>query len=143
AGPAAVQFQPSAWRYEYRGAAVTERYDVRREGVEQSFVVHERPAAAGDLVIRGRFLTRLATPERAALHAPLVLRGPAGEALVGYGSAIAFDASGSSTPVTTACTGGTVVLTVPAAWLAGARFPVTVDPLISMTVRSMTGAVQN
>ena len=46
-----------------RPGGIEERYEVRAAGLYQSFVFPERPAGAGDLVVRGRVTTEL---ERAA-----------------------------------------------------------------------------
>ena len=45
-------------RYGHPGGVV-ERYELRREGVEQSFVFPEPPPGAGELVVRGRLQTCL------------------------------------------------------------------------------------
>lgn len=42
------------YRYEHRYAKVVETYDVRSDGVEQTFTIADRPAGSGDLVVRGR-----------------------------------------------------------------------------------------
>jgi hypothetical protein len=132
-GGARPEHHRQAWRYEYRYGTVTEAYDVRADGVEQSFVVHVRPACAGDLVVEGRFATRLSPAASLvqAAHAALTFADAAGQPLVRYGKAFAIDALGRSTPVTTGFDGARVQLTVPAAWLEHAAFPVVVDPLTS------------
>lgn len=115
------------WRYEYRFGPITEAYDVRVEGLEQTFVLHQRPAA-GDLVIRGVVTSRLRAPNVASAHQALVFADEQGQAIVSYGSAVAFDARGDRVLVDTACTDGTITLTLSGAWLEHAALPVTVDP---------------
>jgi hypothetical protein len=122
------------WRYEYDHGGVVEAYDVRPDGVEQSFVVARRPARAGDLVVTGRIDSALAAAPAAAAQQELVFRAANGAAIVRYGAAIAFDAAGRVAPVTTAYDGDAVRLAVGADWLAGATFPVTIDPLTSPVV---------
>jgi hypothetical protein len=117
------------WRYEYRFAAMTEAYDVRADGLEQTFVFPQRPAGDGDLVVRGRFATDL-TPAAQA-DGSLVFADAEGRALIRYGMATAIDADGRQLPLVTLCQGNVATLTVPASWLAGASFPLTVDPLLT------------
>ena len=57
-------------RVEYDRGAVTERYDVGVDGVEQSFVFHERPVGAGDLVVRFDLTTELTIAREGARVAP-------------------------------------------------------------------------
>jgi hypothetical protein len=123
----------SRYEYRYGDGGVTEAYDVRADGVEQTFVIAARPPVQGDLVVEGRIDTKLvpvAGDVRAA-HTELVFADRAGVPLVSYGKAFARDARGDTTEVTTSLEGSDVRLCVPAAWLAEATFPVTVDPLTS------------
>lgn len=46
-------------RFEYRRGPVVEAYDVRADGIEQTFVLAQRPAIAGDLVVEGTLSTEL------------------------------------------------------------------------------------
>ncbi len=123
------------WRFELRRGAVTEAYDVRKEGVEQTFVLHEAPGP-GALRIVGRLTTDLDAPPQAARHGALTFANDLGQAIVDYGAAIAFDATGRWTPLSTAWDGERVTLTLSAAWLAGATYPVVVDPLLASKVIS-------
>ena len=59
------------WRYEYRYPGVTEAYDVSEKGVEQTFVLHRRPAGNGDLVVRGTVTTKLVAKPQEPIHGPL------------------------------------------------------------------------
>lgn len=131
------------WRYEYRWPDMTEAYDVRAEGVEQSFVFARAPHLAGDLVVRGRIDTdlRLATEvPTAGAHTPLLFADAQGRPIVRYGAAFAYDAAGRQTEVLTAWHAGRITLTVPGAWLAGAVWPVTIDPLTSSVLVNSGGA---
>ena len=51
-------------RAEFDLGGLTEAYDLRLDGVEQTFVLATRPAAAGDLVIRGAVATALSCATR-------------------------------------------------------------------------------
>lgn len=117
-------------RCEYDLGAVVERYDVRSDGLEQSFVVAQRPPA-GDLVITGELTTTLRLPPSPARHGALALSLPDGRELVGYGAATAIDATGRQTPVTTTTDGKHVVLRMAAEAVAAATFPLVVDPLFA------------
>ena len=120
------------WRYEYRFRGVTEAYDLRPDGVEQTFVIAERPWQAGDLVVEGRIDTALVARPTQAAHQEIVFADAAGKPLVRYGKAFAFDAQGVTVAITTEFDGDSIRLVVPGDWLAAARFPVTVDPLTSI-----------
>lgn len=118
---------------EYDFGPVRERYEVRGEGLAQSFVLTRRPAA-GDLVITGVVHTPLLLAARPAAHAPLTLHLADGRAVIEYGVAVAIDADGTTTPMTTAVLGDRIELRLPAAALASATFPLVVDPLIANTL---------
>ncbi|MBK9386919.1 MAG: hypothetical protein IPN34_19060 [Planctomycetes bacterium] len=130
-----------ATRFTRHHAGFEERYDLRTEGVEQSFVFAELPQGEGDLVIEGLVATELRAAERSPLVGPLDFHGPAGEALVRYGAALAFDASGRTIDVATSYIDRVLSLHVPAAWLADAVLPVTVDPLLSRFMPTALGQV--
>ncbi len=108
---------------------VQERYEVRDDGVEQSFVVEHRPPA-GDLVVVGEVTTPLQMSESAARHGALSLGLPDGRNVVDYGAAFAIDANGARTPITTAVTKGRIELRVAAEVVAHAAFPLVLDPLV-------------
>ena len=129
----------SAWRYEYRYAAVTEAYDVREDGVEQTFVIAQRPAGEGDLVVTGRIETKLQAESVQGLHGAITFRDGLGNPIVSYGAAFAIDANGTKIPMTSSYVGGELSLTLAAASLANAAFPLTVDPLTT-SVLIATGA---
>ncbi|MBK9385784.1 MAG: hypothetical protein IPN34_13320 [Planctomycetes bacterium] len=109
----------------------TERYEIRPEGVEQLFLLAERPDAHGDLVIRGAIETPLQAAARARQHAEIVFRDEAGAALVSYGAALAYDAGGRTIAMPSSFQEGEIALHLDGAWLAQASFPVTIDPLAS------------
>ncbi|MBI5852156.1 MAG: hypothetical protein HZB39_14170 [Planctomycetes bacterium] len=120
----------SDWRMEYRFGAVTEAYDVRKDGVEQTFVVPVRPLAGGELRITGRVTSELIAAERGFAHAQLRFAHQDGTVIVSYGAATAIDALGTRLPMETAFDDGSIVLRLPADALATARFPLVVDPLL-------------
>jgi hypothetical protein len=121
------------WRAEYDHGAVIERYDVRGDGLAQSFVIARRPAP-GDLVVVGEVTTPLHAAGRAAAHAPVAFALADGRGVIEFGAATAIDANGVATAMTTAVDGGRIVLRLAAAAVARAAFPLVLDPLIANTL---------
>ncbi|MCB9878403.1 MAG: hypothetical protein H6835_12460 [Planctomycetes bacterium] len=113
----------------YDLGAVSERYELRDEGVEQTFVLRQR-VGEGDLVVRGAVDTLLHCAAVAAAHQELRFVDDAGRHIVGYGAATAVDAAGRRRPMTTSFADGAITLRLDAAWLATASYPVVVDPLL-------------
>jgi hypothetical protein len=117
--------------FERRLGGMTEAWNVREDGVEQTFVF-AAPLGSGDLVVRGRLDSELvADPLLPARHGELEFRDENGRTVVRYGKAHAFDAAGRWLDLETAFDGSEVELRVPEAWLADATWPVTIDPLLS------------
>ncbi len=114
-------------RVEYaRPAGIIERYVVGHAYVEQLFVLNEPLALDGDLEVVGQFETAL-TP---VLVDPLKgVRFLDGETdVLHYSGATVFDAAGRETPAPLSLDGHRVTIRVPEDWLAGATYPVTIDP---------------
>jgi hypothetical protein len=102
-----------------------ERYELDPLAIEQTFVF-DHVAGSGDLVLRLDAHTDLASIEDAdALRFENELGG------VVYGKATAIDARGARLPLETHASGGAIEIRVPAAFLDAARFPITIDPVIS------------
>ncbi|GIW71608.1 MAG: hypothetical protein KatS3mg102_1150 [Planctomycetota bacterium] len=126
------------------GAGLAERYQPRPDGIEQSFVLPARPPGDPEqpLVVRGKIGTRLEPDlqERAAPTAPILFRD-GDEAVLSYGGATAIDAAGRALRVPTVWTADRrLEIRVPGEWLAAARYPVVIDPLIG-TVIAVTTAL--
>jgi hypothetical protein len=130
-GSAEDRVEAGGFRLVRRRGALREVYDLMAEGVEQSFNFEVPPATGGDLVLTGRIETPLRAAPLLAAHAELRFCDEQGQVRVSYGKALAFDAAGATTPVSTGWDGERLTLRVPGSWLATARFPVTVDPLIA------------
>ncbi|MCA8950737.1 MAG: hypothetical protein KDE27_14640 [Planctomycetes bacterium] len=126
----APRFRHGDYRAEFDRGGVVEAYDVRADGLEQTFVIATRPAGVGDLVIRGDVATELVADARAGEHAAVDFRDADGNAIVRYGAATAVDAAGDRQPMTTAFGDGILTLRLDAAWLAAASYPIVVDPLL-------------
>jgi hypothetical protein len=137
-GPA-PEHRHEDYRYEYHFGVLTEAYDVLHEGLEQTFVLHELPAE-GDLVLTGAVTTALHADTTPLDHRELLFRDNQGRGIVGYGRAFAFDAAGDRIDVRTAYCDGRITLMVPGSWLAQARLPVTVDPLLTNVLIATSAA---
>ena len=119
------------WRVEYAHGAVVEAYDVLAAGLEQTFVLQARPAAAGDLCIRGVVDTMLTADAVENVAADVVFRDANGDAILVYGRAVAIDADGDRFAMTTTVEGSAITLRLAATDLAVADFPLVVDPLLA------------
>jgi hypothetical protein len=107
-----------------RGSFV-ERYALDPFAIEQTFVL-EHAAGSGDFMMRVDALTDLARSEDAdALRFENELGG------VVYGKATVVDARGARLALATHVVGGAIEIVVPASFLDTARYPVTIDPVIS------------
>ena len=127
------------YRYEYRFGGITEAYDVLAEGLEQTFIINQLPAA-GDLVITGSVTTALQALNVSPAHQAVIVHDAQGRAITRYGEAVAFDANGDRIALATGFKNGAISLHVPAAWLANAALPVVVDPLLSRVQIAIWGA---
>lgn len=124
-------FASDDWRAEYRFTGFVEAYDVKREGVEQSFVISTRPVDIGALKIVGEVRTDLVAPVTAAEHAAIVFHDALGVPVMSYGAAVAIDAIGKVYPMRSSFDGVHIELELPAVDVADAVFPLTVDPLMA------------
>ena len=127
----APRLQHEAYHVAYDHGAVVETYDVLNHGLEQRFVLANRPQANGALRIQGALTTMLWSPAVENVHQELVFRDASGRAILGYGAAIAIDADGDRFAMTTTQANGIVTLTLAAADVARADFPLVVDPLLA------------
>ncbi len=127
---------------EFDLGGVIEAYDLLPEGLEQTFVVHDRPGA-GDLVVRGRVASALHCASRGAGHAPLAFFDGEGRRIVGYGAAVAIDANGARRAMSTTCEQDEITLRLDGDWLATAALPVVVDPLIYNAVSGSSTIVSD
>lgn len=124
-------------RVEFDLGGVVEAYDVRAEGLEQTFVLQERPAGVGDLVVRGAITSALLP---SVCDSGIAFRDTQGIERVHYGAATAVDARGRQWAMATTLVGEDLELRLAAGHLAAAEFPLVVDPLIA-PVNVTTGNV--
>jgi len=118
------------YRAEYDLGGIVEAYDVRADGIEQTFVLASPPQQTGDLVIRGVVQSMLTSAATTAGHRSLSFLDAAGREIVTYGAATAIDARGQKLAMTTAFENDRVTLRLDGAWLAAASYPVVVDPVV-------------
>ena len=115
-----------------RSATIEERYDVRPEGVEQSFVFTARPGH-GDLVVRCALGGELAAHGEAAAGGGLQFLVPGlGGATLGGVTGIAADGARCTGDVR--LVGGALELSLPADFVANAALPLVLDPLLGARV---------
>lgn len=103
---------------------VDEVYELGLDGVEQTFVIEERPASSS-LTLVVAVTSELAPRDGAGLEFANALGG------VRYGSAFLRAQDGSKRPVPSRYVDGSVVIDVPAHELERATFPLVVDPVLS------------
>ncbi len=111
---------------------MTERFEVRPDGLKQSFVFAQLPPGGGDLVVRARFTSEL-RPERAHSDGQLALLVP-GVGGVTIGQVVGIDARGRRTTGSLRCSGDTLDFVLPADFVAQAALPLIVDPLLAPLV---------
>ena len=112
-------------RFDYDRGAFVESYLVRPDGLEQTFRF-DRLEATGDLELAIGVGSDLEAGESASR-----LEFSTAGGAVRYGKATVIDAGGRSAAAPTTLVEGGIRIRVPAEFLAAARFPVTIDPVIS------------
>jgi hypothetical protein len=123
-------------RVTYARGAAEEFFDVRADGIEQQFLLRELNRTS-DLVLTVGVDTALTVERAEQGH---VLRGESGA--ITYGEAIAIDATGARLALATVWRDGAFHITVPAAFLATARLPLLVDPMIGTPVTAWTSGAR-
>jgi hypothetical protein len=111
----------------YRRGNVVETYEVRSEGVKQSFVFHTLPQGDGDLVVRGAVTTALAPAAAAGDAMTWMWPGIGGVSITGV---LGIDAAGRQVRGSLAACDGGVELRLPASFVAVAQLPLVLDPLV-------------
>ena len=113
---------------DFERPGLIERYEGRRGGVEQIFVLTRRPAGRGDVRISGE-VTFAGTGRRRGA----AMEFGAGGASLTYGAPTAYDAHHQPVPVRTDLQGERLHLVLDGAALSRVTFPVTIDPLLGAT----------
>jgi hypothetical protein len=110
---------------QFERGGLTELYSIRPEAVEQEFVFQSLPGT-GDLVVRLSVATELAA---ASMEDGFHFSNDLGH--VTYGKAMAVDAQGHRSAAETILDGNSIEIRVPAAFVADAVMPLTIDPVIT------------
>ena len=127
-------------RVEYRRGAATEWFANGPAGVEQGFTVASAPSGGADGALTlalGLSGTLTARPGTAG---GLVLSGVGGKAALRYGDLSVSDASGKALPARMTVAHGRLLISVDT---RGARYPLTVDPLMSVAELYASPATEN
>ncbi len=112
----------------YPRGDVLERYEARRDGIEQSFLFPTEPAGQGDLVVRFRIDTSLGVPESSA--SPTLSFDEPGIGGVTIGEVTGIAADGARAPGWMNSGEGWLELVLPDAFVSRAAYPMVLDPLI-------------
>lgn len=129
ASDSAASDSDSATSVVVRHGALHEVHHLTLGGVEQTFVFEALPAAEGDLVVALTVETDLLIEHAADGGALRFVHGAFGH--LDYGAAFVLDANGVQAAIERVWTGSHIELRVPAAFLADAVMPMTIDPLLS------------
>ena len=136
--PVAPEGGESSVAYAHAGGIV-ERYEVRPEGVYQSFEFPTRPVGGGDLVVRGNLATELVPSPKDGGYA-FTLPGIGG---LEYTAVYGIDADGWTFPGELVVDGSAVELRLAAEDVARASFPLVLDPLLGGTINVSTGGTDD
>ena len=125
----------------HRGAGLTEVYEARQGGLEQSFLLETLPGRSGDLVVRGELATDLVAEAPAMAGESLRFREP-GRASVSVDKVVAVDADGDRVEGSLRFAGSELEIVIPAAFVAQADLPLLVDPLFGVEYEGTDGSFE-
>lgn len=128
-GEARAVAHPEDRAVSYDRGPVEERYLLRPDALEQTFVVRSLPAGRGALTVSGRVSTDL-TPPANGTSGPALAFASKGREVLSISHAVAVDAGGRRQDLQLAYADGILTMTVPAEWVAAASLPITIDPLM-------------
>ncbi|MBK8098650.1 MAG: hypothetical protein IPK26_16180 [Planctomycetes bacterium] len=110
-----------------RSAGIAERYLVRADGLEQTFVFPHRLAGSGDLVVTLQIDSELPGVPTADGGLAFTLPGIGG---VHFGAVTGIDANGRKAAGNVRLADRTIELSLPAGFVEDATFPLVLDPLV-------------
>ena len=111
----------------YHGDIISESYTALPHGVEQCWVVNDRPRSPGSILIEGR----LRSPHEATSSlSGLSFRGERGRHVFNYGRARVVDQRNRACECAPELSDGKLTITIPASYVASAQFPILVDPVV-------------
>ncbi len=117
----------------YAHGALEEEYELRNNGVEQTFIVRELPGGPGEIVVLGKLGTNLKAPPSGTSSKALAFEED-GKALLRISDAVAVDANGNRRDLDLAIADGRLRLVVPEEWVRKAQLPIRIDPLVGSTI---------
>lgn len=120
----------------YDRGDIDEKYEVRLDGVEQVFTFDKRLEGQGDLVVRGRIDSELVPATNQDGSFSWLLPGVGG---VHYGLVTGVDAHGNRVRGELRRDGNSIEMSLPAAFVDAASFPLALDPLIGSEFQVGTG----
>jgi len=128
-----VKMEENRFTYQ-RTSTIKEIYESGRDGVEQSWII-EKPLSANpaDVVIQGKLITPLSY--KTNNNGGIDLFNKNKEYVTTYGKVTVIDNAGKKITLSPEYNGSLLAITIPSKWLAGAEYPVLVDPLIGSNVR--------
>jgi len=110
----------------YERARVDEVYEVRGDGLKQSFVFDRIPAGNGDLIVRGQLDTNMELVRATATG----IQYKAWHGTASIGEVIGFDAKGLRTKGSLHLDNGILEMRLPESFVERAVAPITLDPFI-------------
>lgn len=120
---------------------IVERYEVRADGLHQTFLFPEPLPGSGDLVVRGRLETDLAFAGEGPAHGLLFeLPGVGG---VSIGAVTGIDANGVEAAGGLRYADGFLELSLPGDFVASASYPLLLDPLVGTEIEVAGGSFDN
>jgi hypothetical protein len=122
-------------RVSYQRAGLTEAYDVRAEGLEQTFTFATLPSR-GEIAVTMGVQSDLEVSPR---DSGFTFANGLGS--FRYGAATAIDANGNRLALATTYANGALTITVPQSFVAGAALPLVIDPMIG-SVTQLTNSVR-
>jgi hypothetical protein len=138
-----LELDSGAVRYRH-GKKVEERYTLRPEGVEQSFIIPQAPALPRNkdllltLKVESSLTSRLKHEQGKATTVVFVDKSRIPR--LSYGEAIARDSTGEKIALEITVKDVWLQIRIPAKWLQKAKFPVTIDPIIGTSIVVTFGA---
>jgi fibronectin type 3 domain-containing protein len=129
-GPVAPRVDPGESIVRYQRGEVEERYTPRGDEVEQDFVIRSLPAGRGPITVTGSVQTNLTPPAAGSSSTELSFTAD-GREVLRVAKAVAIDGAGRRLPLNLTWDQGQISMTVPGAWVAEARLPITIDPVVS------------
>ena len=124
---AAAEPSANGARVSYAHDGLDEWYENKKEGLEQSFTVHRRPAGDGSLIISGRITGGLC-PALSAAEGAIDLLDEHDARALRYGELHVWDARGCERPSHLTVDGLDVAIVIDD---DGADYPLTIDPLLT------------